>query len=77
MVSDSSTGSAPSAKKPRKAITASEGIVPPAAWPSRRMSRVVSEIRKQRHEHRACETREFPKQRPVEDHAILSLWNLA
>ena len=44
MVSDSSTGSAPRAKKPRKANTASEGIVPPAAWPSRRMSRVVSEI---------------------------------
>src|SRR5688572_14180171 len=42
MVSESSTGSAPSAKKPRKAITASVGILPPAAWPSRRMRRVVS-----------------------------------
>ena len=42
MVSDSSTGSAPSAKKPRNANTASEGNLPPAAWPSRRMSRVVT-----------------------------------
>src|SRR5687767_14502352 len=42
MVSDSSTGSTPSAKKPRNANTASEGNLPPAAWPSRRMSRVVS-----------------------------------
>jgi hypothetical protein len=32
---------------------------------------------KQRHEHRARKTREFPEERPVEDHAILSLWNLA
>ena len=33
--------------------------------------------REQRHEHRAGETREFPEERPVEDHAILSAWNLA
>src|SRR5574341_1632249 len=46
MVSDSSTGSTPRAKKPRNATTASEGILPPAAWPSRRMSRVVSAIAK-------------------------------
>jgi hypothetical protein len=38
----SSTGSVPRAKKPRNAITASVGIWPPAACPSRRMSRVVS-----------------------------------
>src|SRR5258708_451215 len=44
MVSDSSTGSVPSAKKPMKAITASDGILPPAASPSRRMRRVVSAI---------------------------------
>src|ERR671924_762718 len=44
MVSDSSTGSAPSAKKPRKANTASEGNLPPAAWPSRRIRRVVTAI---------------------------------
>jgi hypothetical protein len=42
MVSESSTGSVPSAKKPRNAITASVGIWPPAACPSSRMSRVVS-----------------------------------
>ena len=42
MVSDSSTGNAPSAKKPRNANTASDGNLPPAAWPSRRMSRVVT-----------------------------------
>ena len=42
MVSDSSTGSAPSAKKPRNANTASDGNLPPAAWPSRRISRVVT-----------------------------------
>src|SRR5688500_13347183 len=42
MVSDSSTGSAPSEKKPRNATTASDGILPPAACPSRRMRRVVS-----------------------------------
>src|SRR5919109_4291746 len=44
MVSESSTGSAPSAKKPRNANTASEGNLPPAAWPSRRMRRVVTAI---------------------------------
>ncbi len=42
MVSDSSTGNAPSAKKPRNANTASDGNLPPAAWPSSRMSRVVT-----------------------------------
>ena len=31
----------------------------------------------ERHEHRAGETCEFPEERPVKDHAILSLWNLA
>src|SRR5687768_5552951 len=44
MVRESSTGSAPSAKKPRNANTASEGNLPPAAWPSRRMRRVVTAI---------------------------------
>src|SRR5262245_44858998 len=44
MVSESSTGSAPSAKKPRKANTASDGNLPPAAWPSSRMRRVVTAI---------------------------------
>src|SRR5712692_4230011 len=44
MVSDSSTGSAPSAKKPRNAITASDGTWPPAALPRRRISCVVSAI---------------------------------
>jgi len=44
MVSESSTGSAPSAKKPRNANTASEGNLPPAAWPSRRIRRVVTAI---------------------------------
>jgi hypothetical protein len=29
------------------------------------------------HEDRACKTREFPEERPIKDHAILSLWNLA
>src|SRR5688500_13879937 len=42
MVRESSTGSAPSAKKPRNANTASEGNLPPAAWPSKRMRRVVT-----------------------------------
>src|SRR6185295_9226441 len=42
MVSDSSTGSAPSAKKPRNANTASDGNLPPAAWPRRRISLVVT-----------------------------------
>src|SRR5688500_5439766 len=42
MVSDSSTGSAPSAKKPRNANTASDGNLPPAACPSRRIRRVVT-----------------------------------
>src|SRR5919109_4165914 len=46
MVSESSTGSAPSAKKPRKANTASDGNLPPAAWPSSRMRRVVTAIAK-------------------------------
>src|ERR687896_900183 len=46
MVSESSTGSAPSAKKPRKANTASDGNLPPAACPSRRMRRVVTAIAK-------------------------------
>src|SRR5688572_670304 len=44
MVSESSTGSAPSEKKPRKANTASEGNLPPAAWPSSRIRRVVTAI---------------------------------
>src|SRR5581483_9878054 len=46
MVSESSTGSAPSAKKPRNASTASVGIEPPAALPSRRISCVVSAMAK-------------------------------
>jgi hypothetical protein len=33
--------------------------------------------REQRHEHGARETGKLPEQRAVEDHAILSLWNLA
>ena len=31
----------------------------------------------QRHEHRAGKAGEFPEQRALKDHAILSLWNLA
>jgi hypothetical protein len=31
----------------------------------------------QRHEHRASKAGEFPEQRALKDHAILSLWNLA
>src|ERR671925_1488036 len=46
MVSESSTGSAPSAKKPRKANTASEGNLPHAAWPRSRINRVVTAIAK-------------------------------
>ena len=46
MVSESSTGSAPSAKKPRKASTASVGIEPPAALPSRRTRLIVTAMEK-------------------------------
>src|SRR5919109_718226 len=46
MVSESSTGSAPSAKKPRKASTASVGIEPPAALPSRRVRLIVTAMEK-------------------------------
>src|ERR671937_531145 len=46
MVSESSTGSAPSAKKPRKASTASVGIEPPAALPSRRIRLIVTAMEK-------------------------------
>src|SRR3954470_8371471 len=42
IVSESSTESVPSPKKPRNAMTASVGIRPPAASPSKRISRVVS-----------------------------------
>ncbi len=44
-VSDSRIGSRLSAEKPRNATTASDGNLPPAAWPSRRIRRVVSAIR--------------------------------
>ncbi len=43
-VTDSSSGSAYSVKKPRKATTASDGNLPPAAWPRSWTSRVVSVI---------------------------------
>ena len=83
MVSDSSTGSAPSAEKPRNATTASDGILPPAAWPSRRISRVVSAMANSDMNTGARKTGEFLQQRAVEDHAILVKftgeiqWNLA
>ena len=72
MVSDSSTGSAPSAKKPRKATTASDGNLAAGGLAEQPDQPRGERDREQRHEHRARETGEFPEQRAVEDHAILS-----
>ena len=70
MVSESSTGSAPSAKSrtrtPLGGKLAARGLAEQADEPR------SDRDGEQRHEHRARETCKFPEQRPVEDHAILS-----
>ena len=52
--------------------------VPVSLYPAEQSHQLRGERdHEQRHEHRAGKAGEFPEQRALKDHAILSLWNLA